>query len=93
MRTLMMSFEMASEDMLLCLQHILKKLSDTYTVFLVKYYLDVVALRAASLELQIRLYLTHDLFVLDAQLKLRRFWPILQSKKGQNLQSQRDSRA
>ena len=48
--------------MLHSLQHIVKKLSQTYTVPRVKYYLDNVIFRAQVLSLRIRFYSTHDLF-------------------------------
>ena len=58
----MTSYEATSQDMLFSLQHIVKKLSQTYTVLQVKYYLYTIILRTQVLSLQIRLYLTHDLF-------------------------------
>lgn len=63
MRKIMISYEMASRDSLVTLQHIIKKLSNTYTVLQVKYFLNSVEIRTQYLSLQIRLYLTHDLFV------------------------------
>lgn len=63
MRKIMMSYEMASRDSLVTLQHIIKKLSNTYIVLQVKYFLNSVEIRTQYLSLQIRLYLTHDLFV------------------------------
>lgn len=61
-RKILASYEATSQDMLFSLQHIVKKLSQTYTVLQVKYYLDSIILRTQVLSLQIRLYLTHDLF-------------------------------
>lgn len=58
----MTSYETTSQDMLYSLQHIVKKLSQTYTVLRVKYYLDNIILRTQVLSLRIRFYLTHDLF-------------------------------
>ena len=57
----MASYEATSRDMLFSLQHIVKKLLQTYTVPQVKYYLDATINRTQVLSLQIRLYLTHDL--------------------------------
>lgn len=59
-RKIMTSYEATSQEMLHSLQHIVKKLSQTYTVSQVKYYLDSIILRTQVLSLQIRLYLTHE---------------------------------
>ena len=60
-RKIVFSFASVSFDILFSLQHIVKKLSSTYSVFQVKYRLDAILLATKSLELQIRLYLTRDL--------------------------------
>jgi len=58
-----MSYEMASLDTVAHLQCVIKKLLFTYTVLQVKYFLSSIEERTQSLSLQIRFYLTHELFV------------------------------
>lgn len=62
-KKIMASYEGASLDTVTCLQHAIKKLLFTYTVLQVKYFLSPIEDRTQSLSLQIRFYLTHELFV------------------------------
>ena len=62
-KKIIVSYEMASLDTLMALQHVIKKLLFTYTVLQVKYFLSSTEFRTQSLSLQIRFYLTHELFV------------------------------
>jgi len=57
------TFLSSSQDILVSLQHVIKKLAKSYTVLQVRYYLDTVLIRTQYLSLQIRSYLTNDLFV------------------------------
>jgi len=61
MRDVIRSFENASLDTLMSLQFVIKKLSFTYTVLWVRYFLSAIESRTQFLSLQIRLYLTHGL--------------------------------
>jgi hypothetical protein len=63
MKMITTTFLSSSQDTLYSLQHVVKKLSKSYTVLQVRYYLDGVLARTHYLSLQIRLYLTNDLFV------------------------------
>lgn len=62
-KKIMASYEGASLDTVTCLQHAIKKLLFTYTVLQVKYSSSSIEDRTQSLSLQIRFYLTHELFV------------------------------
>jgi hypothetical protein len=62
-KKIMASYEGASLDIPICLQHAIKKLLFTYTVPQVKYFSSSIEDRTQSLSLQIRFYLTHELFV------------------------------
>ena len=62
-RKIFLSYETASKDILLSLQHVSKKLSNNLAITRVKYYLDNVDITTKNLSIQIRLYLTHDLFL------------------------------
>jgi len=57
------TFLSSSQDMLYSLQYVVKKLSKSYAVLQVRYYLDTVLSRAQYLSSQIKVYLTNDLFV------------------------------
>ncbi len=62
-KKIMASYESASLDTLVCFQHTIKKLLFTYTILQIKYFLSSIEDRTQSLFLQIRFYLTHELFV------------------------------
>ncbi len=57
------TFLSSSQDMLYSLQYVVKKLSKSYAVLQVRYYLDTVLSRTQYLSSQIKVYLTNDLFV------------------------------
>jgi hypothetical protein len=57
------TFLSSSQDILYSLQHVVKKLSKSYTVLQVRYYLDTILSKTQILSNEIRIYLTNDLFV------------------------------
>lgn len=63
MRKILLSYEVASKDILFYLQYIIKKLSYIFVISRVKSYLENVDTITRHLSLQIRHYLTHDLFM------------------------------
>ena len=62
-KKLVISYETASLDIIVYSQYIIKKLLSTHIVFQVKYFSSATEFRTQSLLLQIRFYLTHELFV------------------------------
>jgi hypothetical protein len=57
------SYDHSSDDFLLNLQYLTKKLLLSFTFSQIKTYLDIITLRSQYLAFQIKLYLSTDLFI------------------------------